>query len=93
MCSVAASLARPFVVEDAAGHPWVHDLPPVRSGTVSAYLGVVLTSAAGHVLGSLCVYGGDPRSWSDDDVHMLTAVAEAVADELEDNAGAAAASR
>lgn len=86
MCSVTAALARPFLVEDAAGHPWVYDLPPVTSGTVSAYLGVVLTSASGHVLGSLCVYGGDPRDWSDADVDMLTAVAEAVADELEDNA-------
>ena len=90
MCSVTAALQRPFVVEDAAGHPWVHDLPPVTSGVVSSYLGVVLTDAAGHVLGSLCVYGGDPRTWSDADVEALTAVAEAVADEMEDVADAAA---
>lgn len=86
LCSVTVALARPFVVEDAAGHPWVHDLPPVTSGQVSSYLGVVLTDAAGHILGSLCVFGGEPRAWTDADVDMLTAVAEAVADELEDEA-------
>ena len=47
---------------------------------------VVLTDAAGHVLGSLCVYGDEPRSWTDHDVDMMTALAEAVADELEDAA-------
>ncbi len=86
LCSVTVALARPLVVEDAAGHPWVHDLPPVTSGQISAYLGVVLTDAAGHILGSLCVYSGEPRRWTDDDVDRLTAVAEAVADELEDQA-------
>jgi GAF domain-containing protein len=86
LCSVTAALRRPLVVEDAAGHPWVQDLPPVTSGQVSAYLGVVLTDAPGHVLGSLCVYDPEPRSWSDVDVETLTAVAEAVADELEHEA-------
>ena len=89
LCSVTVALARPFIVEDAAGHPWVHDLPPVTSGQVSAYLGVVLTDAAGHILGSLCVYGAEPRSWTDHDVDTLTALAEAVADELEDDADCA----
>ena len=84
LCSVTAALGRPLAVEDAAGHPWVYDLPPVTSGAVSAYLGVVLTDAAGHVLGSLCVYGSQPRRWRDEDCETLTAVAEAVAEELED---------
>lgn len=84
MCSVTAALARPLVVEDAAGHPWVHDLPPVTSGQVSSYLGVVLTDSPGNVLGSLCVYGAEPRRWTDVDVDTLTAVAESVADELEE---------
>ena len=88
MCSVTAALDRPLVVEDAAGHPWVQDLPPVTSGGVSAYLGVVLTDAPGHVLGSLCVYDLEPRTWSDRDVDTLLALAEAVADELEDCAAA-----
>ena len=84
LCSVTVALGQPLVVEDAAGHPWVYDLPPVTSGAVSAYLGVVLTDAAGHVLGSLCVYGDQPRAWDDDDCETLTALAETVAAELED---------
>ncbi len=86
MCSITVALARPFVVEDAAGHPWVQDLPPVTSGEISSYLGVVLTDSPGHILGSLCVYGREPRTWTDQDVDTLTALGEAVADELEDAA-------
>jgi GAF domain-containing protein len=86
LCSVTAALGRAFAVEDAAGHPWVYDLPPVTSGQVSAYLGVVLTDVAGHVLGSLCVYGSEPRGWSDGDCDTLTVLAEAVAEELEHGA-------
>ena len=86
LCSVTAALGRPFAVEDAAGHPWVYDLPPVTSGQVSSYLGVVLTDAAGHVLGSLCVFGGEPRAWEDSDCALLTALADEIADELEDAA-------
>ena len=88
LCSITVALARPFLVEDAAGHPWVQDLPPVTSGQVSCYLGVVLTDSPGHILGSLCVYGSEPRRWTDSDVDALTALGEAVADELEDTAAA-----
>ncbi len=83
LCSVTAAHRGPLVVEDAAGHPWVYDLPPVTSGQVCSYLGVVLTDAAGHVLGSVCVYGGTPRRWSDEDIDALNVLAEAVATELE----------
>ena len=83
LCSVTAAHRGPLVVEDAAGHPWVYDLPSVTSGQVCSYLGVVLTDAAGHVLGSVCVYGGKPRHWSDEDINALTVLAEAVATELE----------
>ena len=83
LCSITAAHRGPLVVEDAAGHPWVYDLPPVTSGQVCSYLGVVLTDAAGHVLGSVCVSGDTPRHWSDGDVDALTVLAEAVATELE----------
>jgi GAF domain-containing protein len=79
------ALGQALVVEEAAGHPWVYDLPPVTSGQVSSYLGVILTDAAGHVLGSLCVYGDQPRSWADGDCDTMTALAEVVAAELEES--------
>jgi GAF domain-containing protein len=83
LCSVTAAHRGPLVVENAAGHPWVYDLPPVTSGQVCSYLGVVLTDAAGHVLGSVCVYGGTPPHWSDEDIEARSVLAEAVATELE----------
>lgn len=83
LCSVTAASGQPLLVSDAAAHPWVRDLPPVSSGQVAAYLGVVLASTAGEVLGSLCVYDDRPRSWHPHDVAALTALAATVARELE----------
>jgi PAS domain-containing protein len=82
LCSVTVASGEPLVVADAAGHPWVRDLPPVTSGQVSAYLGVLLSDAAGYALGSLCVYDDVPHPWSDADVETLTALAEALSAEL-----------
>ena len=83
LCSVTAASGQPLLVSDAAAHPWVRDLPPVSSGQVAAYLGVVLASTSGDVLGSLCVYDDRPRSWHPHDVAALTALAATVARELE----------
>lgn len=89
LCSVTAASGQALLVSDAAEHPWVRHLPPVASGQVAAYLGVVLTSRDGDVLGSLCVYDDRPRSWHPHDVAALTALARTVAMELERLAQAA----
>ncbi|MCW2501022.1 MAG: putative sensor protein [Frankiales bacterium] len=92
LCSITAASGQPLVVADAATHPWVRDLPPVTTGAVGAYLGVVLTDAAGQVLGSLCVYDPQPRAWSPEQVADLTAIGDAVSAELEQHASASQSS-
>ncbi len=82
LCTVTVSSGELLVVEDAATHPWVGDLPPVTSGRVGAYLGVVLSDEQGHALGSLCVYDDQPRHWSRDDVEHLQEVSRTVLSEL-----------
>lgn len=82
LCTVTAASGAPLVIEDAATHPWVSDLPPVLSGAVASYLGVLLHDDTGLVLGSLCVYGEEPRQWASGDVARLLSIAELVSEEL-----------
>ena len=82
LCSVTAAQGEPLVVTDARTHPWVRHLPPVTSGAVGAYLGVVLRDTRGHVLGSLCAYDTVPRAWTEEQVTVLTVLGESVVTEL-----------
>ena len=82
LCTVTAASGRPLVVTDARTHPWVADLPPVTSGAVGSYLGVLLRDENGLVLGSLCAFDSAPRTWTDLHLAHLTSVAELVSAEL-----------
>jgi len=55
----------------------------VTSGAVGAYLGVPLVDGDGHVLGALCVFDPEPRSWAPEQVGVLGELSRAVVAELE----------
>jgi GAF domain-containing protein len=83
LCTVTAASGGPLVVPDAPEDGRVHDLPPVTSGQVGAYLGAPLTDKDDRVIGTLCVFGPDAREWSDSDVATLRRLADSVVTELE----------
>jgi PAS domain S-box-containing protein len=83
LCTVTAAGAGALVVTDARSDDRVRDLPPVSSGQVGAYLGIPLTAHSGRVIGALCVFGPEPRAWSDADVTTLVELAESAVTELE----------
>ncbi|MFP5372495.1 MAG: PAS domain-containing protein, partial [Actinomycetes bacterium] len=83
LCTVTAAIGGPLVVPDATLDARVRDLPPVTSGQVAAYLGEPLTDRDGRIIGSLCVYGPEPREWPDSDIIILRQLAAAVVTELE----------
>jgi serine phosphatase RsbU (regulator of sigma subunit)/PAS domain-containing protein len=83
LCSVTAAANAAVVVSDAARDARVSGLPPVTSGAVRAYLGVPLANSVGRVVGALCVFGSEPRSWSEVEVGILERLAESVMAELE----------
>jgi PAS domain S-box-containing protein len=83
LCTVTAAGAGPLVVPDARCDGRVRELPPVTSGQVGSYLGIPLTGHGGQVVGALCVFGPDPRQWSDDDVATLRQLAQSTVTELE----------
>ena len=83
LCTVTAAGTGPLVVPDAFSDERVRDLPPVRSRQVGAYLGIPLTGHSGAVIGALCVFGPDPRAWSDADIATLRQLADSAVTELE----------
>ena len=82
LCTVTVLSGDVLVAADAQAHPWLLDLPPVVSGAVRNYLGVPLLLADGTAVGALCVYGPEPREWTDRDVGLTCDVADVVALEL-----------
>ena len=83
LCTVTAAGTGPLVVPDAVTDERVRDLPPVSSRQVGAYLGIPLIGHSGAVVGALCVFGPDPRAWSDADVATLRQLADSAVTELE----------
>jgi PAS domain S-box-containing protein len=84
LCTVtAAGGPDALVVPDAREDARVRELPPVRAGDVVAYLGTPLADRDGVVVGSLCVFGPEPREWSGTDVTTLRQLAASVLTELE----------
>jgi diguanylate cyclase (GGDEF)-like protein/PAS domain S-box-containing protein len=73
----------PLVIPDAAVHPAFAQNPLVVEGAVRSYAGVPLETAAGDVLGSLCIIDRKPMSISAEDVDRLGLLARNVAGELE----------
>jgi serine phosphatase RsbU (regulator of sigma subunit)/PAS domain-containing protein len=82
MCALVVEAGAVLRVDDARADQRVAHLPAVADGSVGAYLGVPLT-ATDLVVGALCVYGPGPREWTDDEVSMLTSLAQSVAVEIE----------
>jgi PAS domain S-box-containing protein len=90
ICAVTAALApEPLVIPDTRLEPRVSGLPLVVAGPVVSYLGMPLIGSAGTVVGALCVFGAEPRPWSEGDIVLLRQLADSVATELELSALAA----
>ena len=83
LCTVTVAERGPLVVQDARSDARVAQLEPVTSGAVRAYLGVPLTVDGGDVVGALCAFGPDSRSWTPQDVALLEELAGAVVAQLE----------
>jgi PAS domain S-box-containing protein len=84
LCTVtAAGSPDALIVPDAREDPRVRELPPVRAGDVASYLGTPLSGRDGVVVGTLCVFGPEPREWSETDVATLRQLGASVVTELE----------
>ncbi|MCC7367808.1 MAG: PAS domain S-box protein [Chloroflexi bacterium] len=82
-CQIVVRTRRPMVVEDAR-----HDYRVVTNRAIPdlgivAYAGIPLTLASGDTIGAMCAIDRQPRAWSDDDLEVLTDLAETVMSEIQ----------
>jgi GAF domain-containing protein len=75
-----------FVVEDAELNERTKDNPLVENDDVRCYAGIPLITARDYVVGSLCVIGLEPRSFGEDELDDLRAMADEVMRRIEDRA-------
>ena len=74
-CRHAVRNEKAFVVEDAKTHPLVHDNPLVTLEGVRCYAGIPLITSRGFAIGTLCVIGTEPKSFSAREIGRLEALA------------------
>ncbi len=71
-------------VEDARTVAYLKDTPLVNNDSVVCYLGAPLTLKNGVTVGTLCVIGQEPRSFSENDKSQLLEIASRLTDYLND---------
>lgn len=82
-CQHVVRSSAPLVISDARAEPLVADNLAIPDLHVIAYAGVPITDADGVVVGSLCAIDSRPRTWAEDDLAVLTDLAEACSSELQ----------
>jgi len=85
-CRHAVRDHAPFIVEDTTKHERTKDNPLVKQGYVRCYAGIPLITGRDYVLGSLCVIGPEPRSFGEDELKDLRAMADEVMRRIEERA-------
>jgi diguanylate cyclase (GGDEF)-like protein len=73
-CAEVVDTGSPLVVTDALAHPVYRNNPLVRQGSIRAYAGFPLMHR-GAVIGSVCAFASEPRSFSSEELLILAAQA------------------
>jgi len=82
-CKEIVRAGAALIVSDARIDPIVRDNGAIVDLGIIAYAGMPLRTADGHVLGAFCVIDVQPRTWSDEDLETLEALAATVMTEIE----------
>jgi GAF domain-containing protein len=70
------------IVTDARQDSRFADNLAIRDLGVIAYLGVPLITTEGQAIGTLCVIDNEPRTWTKDEISLVTDIAGAVVTEI-----------
>jgi diguanylate cyclase (GGDEF)-like protein len=84
LCHITVVQGKALIVEDALRDPRVRDYPCVTDGLkLRFYAGIPLRTPDGHVVGTLCAADTKSRTFSRQDVEILSDLAQFVISELE----------
>ena len=92
-CQHVVNSGSPLIIPDAREHPLVRENLAIVDLNVVAYAGIPLRDSDGHVLGSFCAIDSQPRHWTDEEIGILSDLAESVMTEIELRATAERADR
>ncbi|RFP26074.1 sensor domain-containing phosphodiesterase [Duganella sp. BJB488] len=81
-CGNVADNAEVLVIPDLLDDPYFRDSPLVASG-IRYYAGAPLTTAQGHCLGAMCVFGREPRATTPQELTALCDLAGMVMAQIE----------
>ena len=81
-CQHPVASREPLVISDAREDPRVRGNLAIEDLGVIAYAGVPLIDDEGHALGSLCVIDHKPRTWTSDQIELLSDIGASVVTEL-----------
>jgi len=92
-CQHEVATGEPLIIADARADPlFKHNLAIPDLGIV-AYAGIPLITTEGYALGSFCVADRQPRTWTSEEIEILTDLAAAVMTEIELRAATTAIER
>ena len=73
----------PLAIENTREHPVAQERGVAHDEELGAYLGVPLVTAGDHVVGSVCVYGPEPRGWTEAETETMHDIARMAVDLVE----------
>ncbi len=82
-CQHVVHLNQPLIITDAREHPLVQANPAIVDWQVIAYAGIQLLTSDGVAVGALGVIDHEPRTWTADEIAILTDLAASVMTEIE----------
>ena len=85
-CKHAVESGEPLVIPDARDEPLVAGNPAIEELGVIAYAGAPIITREELALGTLCVIDRERRDWTPHQVELLSDLAGAVANEIEQRA-------
>jgi PAS domain S-box-containing protein len=83
ICKHLVATDEPLIAPDLSAHPLLASDASLRAFGIGAYAGIPLRTATGHVLGSFCVLDRVPREWTEEQIEMLTTLANSAIAEIE----------
>ena len=81
-CKWVVTSGEPVAIPDARQDERVRGSAMLSELSVVSYLGIPLTTPAGHTLGTLCVAGFEPRDWTADEIALLRDLATSAVNEI-----------
>ncbi len=82
-CQYILATQRALIIADAREDARTSDLAATREWDIVGYAAIPLVTADGYILGSFCVIDHQPRQWTDDEINLLSQLAQSVQTEIE----------